>query len=112
MSSWNSYRPSPTTFEVARRLLMQQRLDVVEALTMLNALPPAIGNDRVVQQARDAVSATAMGNGRDLVVARYALARVIVLLKKAVGRGSLMPRVSRWFVLHVRPHGMAPLRPS
>ena len=68
--------------DIARRLMDQRRLDIVEALTMLNALPPAIGNDRVVQQARDAVSAVAMGTGQHLIVARYALARVIILLEK------------------------------
>lgn len=70
-----------------RRLLTQQRLDVVEALGMLNVLPPGIGNERVVRQARDAVSAVAMGNGQDLIVARYALARVIVLLEKRMAEG-------------------------
>ena len=73
--------------DVARRLMTQQRLDIVEALAMLNALPPAMGNDRVVQQARDAVSATAMGTGQHLIVARYALARVIVLLESRVAAG-------------------------
>ena len=73
--------------DVPRRLLMQQRVDVVEALTMLNALPPAIGNERVVHQARDAVSAVAMGTGQHLIVARYALARVIVLLESRVAAG-------------------------
>ena len=60
--------------DIARRLMDQRRLDIVEALAMLNALPPTIGNDRVVQQTRDAVSAVAMGTGQHLVVARYALA--------------------------------------
>ena len=67
--------------DVTRRLLMQHRLDVIEALAMLNALPSSIRNDHVVRQARDAVSAVAMGTGKHLIVARYALARVIVLLE-------------------------------
>ena len=54
---------------------------------MLNALPPDIGNDRVVHQARDAVSAMAMGNGQHLIIARYALTRVMVLLKRQVAVG-------------------------
>ena len=69
---------------VALRLLTEHRLDVVEALAMLNALPPNIRNDRVVQHARDAVSALAMGGGQQLTIARYALARVIVLLEEHI----------------------------
>ena len=69
---------------LALRLLAQHRLDVVEALAMLDALPPDIGNHYVVQQARDAVSALAMGGGQHLTIARYALARVIVLLEEHV----------------------------
>ena len=71
--------------DIARRLLM--RLDVVEALAMLNALPPGIGDERVVYRAREAVSVMMTGTGRDLVVARYALARVIVLLEKRIAEG-------------------------
>ncbi len=66
--------------DIARRTLTQHRLDVVEALTLLNMLPPPIADDNVIRQARDAVSAVAMRAGQHLIVARYALARVIVLL--------------------------------
>ncbi len=78
--------PIADQLDIARRLLTQQRLDIVEALAMLNALPLATGNDRVVRQARDAVSAVAMGTGKDLIVARYALARVIVLLEQRIAK--------------------------
>ena len=71
--------------DVARKLIAQQRLDIVEALTMLNALPPSIEDERIDRHAR--FSAIAMGNGQHLIIARYALARVIVLLEDRVAAG-------------------------
>ncbi len=74
--------------EIARRLLTQHRLDIVESLGMLNALPPALGNESAISHARDAVSALTMGNGQHLLIARYALARVIVLLELRLAEGT------------------------
>ena len=69
---------------VARHLIAQSRLDIVEALVMLNAIPPDIADEHVVHQAREAVLALSIGDGRHLTIARYALARVIILLENRI----------------------------
>lgn len=72
--------------DVARRLMDQPRLDIVMALSMLNALPPSLVNDATFDCAREAVLAVAMGTGQHLMVARHALTRVIVPLEQRIAK--------------------------
>ncbi len=68
----------------ARRLMAQPRLDIFEALIMLNGVALTLGPDAAIDRAREAISHLASGDGRNLTIARYALGRVIVVLKRQV----------------------------
>ena len=70
--------------EVAKDLISRRRLDVERTLTMLNALPADIGDKArlSVEQALQTAAAAVERDSRYEALARFALARVIVMLEK------------------------------
>ena len=72
--------------DVAKDLIGRRRLDIESTLTMLKALPEDIGEAArsSVDQALQTVAAAAERDSRFEALARFALARVIVMLEKHV----------------------------
>lgn len=71
----------------AQDLVSAVSLDVTAALTLLNTLPDTLGAslDEAVEHAKRAVAAAPGGDHRHQAVARYMVARVLVLLERAQG---------------------------
>ncbi len=69
--------------DIAKNLIGGRRLDLESTLAMLNALPEDIGDkaQSSVEQALQAVAAAVDQDSRYEAVARFALARVIVMLE-------------------------------
>lgn len=88
-----------TQLVVAKDLICQRHLDSMATLAMLNALPADLDDDlrASVEEARKSVAA-ARSDSRREAIARFALARVIVMLERTlasgVQRGSDPPGVS------------------
>lgn len=70
---------------VARDLVFSGRLDVSAALTLLNTLPDTLGPSvaEAVGHAKRAVAGAPGRDHRHQAVARYMVARVLVLLEQA-----------------------------
>ena len=70
---------------VVQDLISAGRLDVAASLALLNTLPDTLGPSvsEAVEHARRAVSAAPGGDHRHQAVARYMVARVLVLLEQA-----------------------------
>ena len=70
--------------DVAKDLINRRRLDVESTMTMLKALPESIGEAArsSVEHALRTVAAAADRDSRYEALARFALARVIVMLEK------------------------------
>lgn len=70
---------------IAQDLVSAQTLDVAAALALLNTLPDTLGPSVVeaVDHAKRAVAAAPGGDHRHQAVARYMVARVLVLLEQA-----------------------------
>ncbi len=75
---------------VAEKLISQPYLDNKLTLAMLNALPADIGDDAQasVEAALKAVDVAAKGNSSHEALARYALARVITMLRRRLASGA------------------------
>ena len=73
---------------IAQDLISAETLDVTAALALLNTLPETLGPSVVeaVDHAKRAVAAAPGGDHRHQAVARYMVARVLVLLERAQGR--------------------------
>lgn len=69
----------------AQDLVSADKLDVAAALALLNTLPETLGPSvtEAVDHARRAVAAAPGGDHRHQAVARYMVARVLVLLEQA-----------------------------
>ena len=72
--------------DVAKGLIGQRRLDIESTLRLLKALPDDIGDAArsSVDQALQTVAAAAERDSRYEALARFALARVVVMLEKHV----------------------------
>ncbi|WP_237480411.1 hypothetical protein [Lichenibacterium dinghuense] len=70
---------------IAQDLISADSLDVAAALALLNTLPETLGPSVVeaVDHAKRAVAAAPGGDHRHQAVARYMVARVLVLLERA-----------------------------
>lgn len=70
---------------VAQNLVSATTLDVTAALRLLNTLPETLGPSfaEAVDHARRVVAAAPGGDHRHQAVARYMVARVLVLLEQA-----------------------------
>lgn len=70
---------------IAQDLISADSLDVAAALALLNTLPETLGHSVVeaVDHAKRAVAAAPGGDHRHQSVARYMVARVLVLLERA-----------------------------
>lgn len=78
---------SAERLRVAQDLVSAETLDVTAALALLNTLPATLGPSvhEAVAHAKRAVAAAPGGDHRHQAVARYMVARVLVLLEKAQG---------------------------
>ena len=76
--------------DVAKDLLDQRRLDIESTLRLLEALPDDIGDAArsSVDQALQTAAAAAERDSRYEALARFALARVVVMLEKHVAQGA------------------------
>lgn len=70
---------------IAQDLISAEALDITAALALLNTLPETLGPCVVeaVDHAKRAVAAAPGGDHRHQAVARYMVARVLVLLERA-----------------------------
>lgn len=70
---------------IAQDLISAETLDVAAALALLNTLPDTLGPPAqdAVDHAKRAVAAAPGGDHRHQAVARYMVARVLVLLEQA-----------------------------
>lgn len=69
---------------IAQDLVSANTLDVEAALALLNTMPDTLGASvrEAVEHAKRAVAATPGGDHRHQAVARYMVARVLVLLER------------------------------
>ena len=69
----------------ARDLLRAEALDIVAVLALLNTLPDtlAVSEREAIDHAKRAVAAAPGGDHRHEAVARYMMARLVVLLERA-----------------------------
>ena len=76
---------SAERLRIARDLVSAGHLDVSAALALLNTLPGTLGPSvaEAVDHAKRAVAAAPGGDHRHQAVARYMVARVLVLLERA-----------------------------
>lgn len=76
---------SAERLRIAQDLVSAESLDVTAALALLNTLPDTLGLSvqDAVDHARRAVAAAPGGDHRHQAVARYMVARVLVLLEAA-----------------------------
>lgn len=74
-----------TYLRIAQNLVSAETLDVAAALALLNTLPETLGASVLdaVDHAKRAVAAAPGGDHRHQAVARYMVARVLVLLERA-----------------------------
>lgn len=78
---------STERLRIAQDLISAVSFDVTAALALLNTLPDTLGFSvwEAVEHAKRAVAATPGGDHRHQAVARYMVARVLVLLEGASG---------------------------
>lgn len=77
-----------TQLVVAKDLICQRHLDSTATLAMLNALPADLDDDlrASVEEALKSVAAASSDSRRE-AIARFALARVIVMLERTLASG-------------------------
>ncbi len=80
--------------DVAKDLINRRRLDIESTMTMLKALPDDVGDAArsSVEHALRTVAAAAERDSRYEALARFALARVIVMLEKHLAEESTAER--------------------
>lgn len=69
---------------LARGLLTAEALDIAAALALLNTMPDTLGapEREAIDHAKRAVAAAPGGDQRHEAVARYLIARIVVLLER------------------------------